>query len=270
LCDCGAVAAFRAALAQLGWAEGNNFRIEVRWGAGNADMMKALSKELVELRSDAILARGTPATRALAQETRIIPIVFVAVADPIGSGFAASLARPGGNITGFSNLFSPLAAKWVALLKEIAPRTERVALLFNPTTLAPLQLFMPSIQSSASALGIEVIANPVHAKEEIEGVIASQARNPGGSLIVMPDGFNLVHRELIVSLASRYSIPAIYFNAAYYAQSGGLITYGPDFTQYYRQAAGYIDRILQAKPCASMPNLASATAAASISDAANM
>jgi putative tryptophan/tyrosine transport system substrate-binding protein len=159
------VAAFRGALAKLGWIEGINFRIEVRWAAGNADRMKALARELVDLRPDAILGRGTPVTGALARETRTIPIVFVVVADPIGSGFAACLARPGGNITGFSNLFPPLAAKWVQLLKEIAPRTERVALLFNPATLAAIQLFMPSIQTTASALAIQVSANPVHAKE---------------------------------------------------------------------------------------------------------
>jgi putative ABC transport system substrate-binding protein len=247
------VEAFRGALAKLGWTEGSNFRIEVRWAAGNLDRMKALAKELVDLQPDAILARGTPVTGALARETRTIPIVFVVVADPIGAGFAASLARPGGNITGFSNLFSPLAAKWVQLLKEIAPRTERVALLFNPTTLAPLQLFMPSIQTTASALAIQVSVNPVHAKEEIEGVIATQARNPGGGLIVMPDGFNLVNRELIVSLAARYSVPAIYFNATYYAKLGGLISYGPDFTEYYRQAAGYIDRILKGEKSENLP-----------------
>jgi putative ABC transport system substrate-binding protein len=243
------VAAFRDALAKLGWMESSNLQIELRWAAADADRMKTLARELVDLRPDVILARGTPVTRALARETRTIPIVFVVVADPIGSGFAASLARPGGNITGFSNLFAPLAAKWVQLLKEIDPRVVRVALLFNPATLAPLQLFMPSIQAAASPLAIQVSAAPVRAKDEIEGVIAEQGRNPGGGLIVMPDGFNLVNRELIISVAARYSVPAIYFNAAFFAGSGGLISYGPDFTEYYRRAAGYIDRILKgAKP----------------------
>jgi ABC-type uncharacterized transport system substrate-binding protein len=243
------VVAFREALAKLGWVEGGNCRIEVRWGEGNADRMKVSAKELVDLRPDAILARSTPVTAALARETQAIPIVFVAVADPIGSGFATNLARPDGNITGFSNLFSILAAKWVQLLKEIAPRTEHVALLFNPKTLAPIRLFMPSIQAAASALAIQVNTSPVHAKEEIEGVFATCAGNSGGALIVMPDGFNLAHRELIVSLAARYRIPTIYFNATYYARLGGLITYGPNFTEYYRLAAGYIDRFLKgAKP----------------------
>jgi putative tryptophan/tyrosine transport system substrate-binding protein len=247
------VAAFYGAFAKLGWTEGRTFRSEVRWAAGNADRMKALAKELVDLQPDAILARGTPVTRALAGETRTIPIVFVVVADPIGSGFAASLARPGGNITGFANNFAPLAAKWVQLLKEIAPRIDSVALLFNPATLASLQLFLPSIQTTASALAIEVSVNPVHASHEIEGVIAAQARSPGGGLIVMPDGFNLVNRQLIISLAARYRVPTIYFNGAFYAELGGLITYGPDFIEYYRQAAGYIDRILKGEKPEDLP-----------------
>jgi putative ABC transport system substrate-binding protein len=243
------VVVFREALAKLGWTEGSNCRIELRWAAGNADRMQVLAKELVDLRPDAILARGTPVTAALHRETRAIPIVFVVVADPIGSGFATSLARPDGNITGFSNLFSIVAGKWVQLLREIAPRTEHMALLFNPRTLAPMQLFMPSIQTTASALSVQVSATPVHSKDEIEGVFATQARNSGGGVIVMPDGFNLANRELIVSLAAGYRVPTIYFNAAYYARLGGLITYGPNFTEYFRQAAGYIDRILKgAKP----------------------
>ena len=247
------VAVFRGALAKLGWTEGSNLQIELRWGTADADRMKTLAKELVDLRPDAILSRGTPVTRALASQTRTVPIVFVVVADPIGSGFAASLARPGGNITGFSNLFSALGGKWVELLKEIAPRSTRVALLFNPATLAPLQLFMPSIQAAASSFAVQVSAAPVHAKDDIEGVIAAQARNPGGGLIVMPDGFNLANRELIVALAARYSVPAIYFNATYFAQPGGLISYGPDFTEYFRQAAGYIDRILKGAKPADLP-----------------
>ena len=239
------VAVFRGALAKLGWTEGSNLRIELRWGVADADRMKTLAKELVDLRPDAILSRGTPVTGALARQPRTVPIVFVAVADPIGSGFAASLARPDGNITGFSNLFSALGGKWVELLKEISPRSLRVALLFNSATLAPLQLFMPSIQAAAASLAVHVSVAPVHAKDEIEGVIAAQARDPGGGLIVMPDGFNLANRELIIALAAQYSVPAIYFNATYFAQSGGLISYGPDFTEYFRQAAGYIHRILK-------------------------
>jgi putative ABC transport system substrate-binding protein len=247
------VEAFRGAFAKLGWTEGRNFRLDVRWAAGNADRMKAFAKELVDEQPDAILSRGTPVTRSLAGETQKVPVIFVVVADPIGSGFAASLARPGGNITGFANNFAPLSAKWVQLLKEIDPRIDRIALLFNPATLASLQLFLPAIQTTASALAIEVSAKPVRATEEIEGVIAAQGRAPGGGLIVMPDGFNLVNRHLIVALAARYMVPAIYFNAAFYARLGGLITYGPDFTEYFRQAAGYIDRILKGEKPGDLP-----------------
>lgn len=247
------VAAFRESLAKLGWTDGSNVRIAVGWAAGNPDRIRELAKELVDLRPDAIVARGTPATVALARETHTIPVIFTVVADPIGAGVAKSLAHPGGNITGFSNLFTILAAKWIELLKEIAPDTQYVALLFNPKTLAPLQLFMRSIQTAASTLGIQVSTNPVLSKEEIEGVFAAAADNPGSGLIVMPDGFNLANRAVIVAMASRYRVPTIYFNAAFYAKLGGLITYGPDFTEYYRLAAGYIDLIFKGRKPEDLP-----------------
>ena len=247
------VAAFREALGKLGWTEGKNVRIEVRWGASNPDRIQELAKVLVGLQPDVIVARGTPATRSLASETRSIPIVFVVVADPLGAGFAESLAHPGRNITGFSNLFSSLAAKWVELLKEIAPQIARVTLLFNPQTLAPLQVFMPPIQKAATALGIQVSTSPVQTPDDIEGVFAAQAHDSGGGLIVMPDGFNLANREVIVLMANRYRIPTIYFNAAFYAKLGGLITYGPDFTEYYRSAAGYVDLIFRGRRPEELP-----------------
>jgi putative ABC transport system substrate-binding protein len=242
------VAAFRGALAKLGWTEGSNLRIELRWGAADADRTKTFAKELVDLRPDVILAHTTQVTSALARETRTIPIVFVNVTDPIASGFAANLARPGGNITGLMLDASEQGGKWVQLLKEIAPRTVRVALLFNPTTGPPLKLFMPSIQAAASSAAIQVSAAPVQAKDEIEGVIAAQARNPGGAVVVMPDVFNTTNRELIIALAARYSVPAIY-NNPFFPESGGLIAYSPDYVEQFRQAPEYIDRILKgAKP----------------------
>ena len=242
------LAAFRIALAKLGWTEGGNLRIELRWGAADPDRMKTFAKELVDLRPDAILGTTTPAISALARETQTIPIVFAIVIDPIGSGFVASLAQPGGNITGFTTLDPALGSKWVGLLKEIAPHTVRAALLFNPTTASPLQIYMPSIQAAATSLAVEVSAAPVHAKNEIEGVIAAQARNPGGGLILMPDIFNRLNRDLIIALAARYGVPAIYYSRAL-AESGGLIAYSDDFAEELRQAAGYIDRILRgAKP----------------------
>jgi putative ABC transport system substrate-binding protein len=242
------LAAFRGALSKLGWTEGGNLRIELRWGDGKADKIGTLANELIELRPDAILGVTTPVISALARDTKTIPIVFTLVADPIGNGFAASLPRPGGNITGFAAYDPAVAGKWVELLKEIAPKTVRVAILFNPATASPLQLYMPFIQAAASSLVVQASAAPVHAKDEIEGVIAAQARNPGGGFIVMPDAFNIANRDLIIALAARYGVPTIY-NATFYAESGGLITYGADFLESFCQAAGYIDRILKgAKP----------------------
>ena len=244
------LAAFRAALAKLGWTEGSNLRIELRWGAGDQDKIRRLAKEVVDLRPDVIFGQSTPVISALSRETRTIPIVFAVVANPIASGFAANLAHPGGNITGFMGDNSEQGGKWVQLLKEIAPRTERVALLFDPATGPPLQFFMPSIQAAATSLAVQTGAAPVHAKDEIEGVIAAQAR--GGGLVVMPSAFNVINRELISALAARYGVPAI---AAFrsFADSGGLMAYGFDFAEEFRQAAGYVDRILKGEKPADLP-----------------
>jgi putative tryptophan/tyrosine transport system substrate-binding protein len=231
------VAAFRAALAKLGWTEGSNLRIELRWGNADPDRIRTLAKELIDLRPDVILSHTT---------------LVMNVGDPIASGFAASLARPGGNITGLTVEIPAHGGKWVELLKEIAPRTVRMALLFNPATAVPLQFFMPSIQAAASSLAIQISNAPVHAKDEIEGVIAAQARNPGGGLIVMPDPFNVTNRDLIIALAARYGVPAIYWNSLF-RESGGLITYGADFAEQFRQAPEYIDRILKGAKPANLP-----------------
>jgi putative tryptophan/tyrosine transport system substrate-binding protein len=242
------VTAFRSALTKLGWTEGSNLRTEVRWGAGDADKIRSFAKEIVDLRPDAIVGQSTPVVVALVRETQTIPIVFVNVADPIGSGFVASLARPGSNLTGFMTDNSALGGKWVELLKEIAPRTVRVALMFNPTTAVPLKFYMPSVQAAASALGVEVNATPVHAKDEVEGVVAAQARDPGSGLIVMPDPFNAANREYITLLAARYRVPAMYYRREF-AEAGGLVAYANDFAEQFPQAATYVDRILKgAKP----------------------
>jgi putative ABC transport system substrate-binding protein len=241
-------AAFRGSLAEAGWTEGGNLRIEIRWGAGGPDRIRSLARELVDLRPDAILGQTTPVIDALARETRTIPIVFVNVSDPVGSGFVANFTQPGGNITGFMALESAMGGKWVELLKEIAPRTVHVRLLFNPETAVPLKVYLPSIQAAASSLAVEVSAAPVHAKDEIQDVIAAQARNPGGGLVVMPDAFTAVNRDLIISLTARYGVPAIYYYL-FFAEAGGLIAYGTVSAEQFRQAAGYIDRILKgAKP----------------------
>jgi len=247
------LAAFRGALTKLGWTEGSNLRIELRWSANNPDRMRTLAKELVDLRPDAILGATTPVVGALAHETRTISIVFTGVSDPIGSGFAANLAHPGGNITGFQANGDPsLGGKWVEQLKEIAPRTVRVALLFNPATTVPIQYFMPSIQTAASSFAVQVSATPVHVADEIEGVIAAQGRDPEGGLIVMPDVSNDVNRELIIALAARYRVPTIYYNR-FFSELGGLISYGDVRSEQFRLAAGYIDRILKGEKPADLP-----------------
>ena len=246
------VAAFRGALARMGWKEGSNLRIELRWGGDDPDRMKMFAKELVNLRPDAILSVTTPVTRVLVRETQTIPIVLLNVADPIASGFVTSLARPGGNVTGFA-LFEPaMGGKWLELLKQIAPGVTRVALLFNPATSVPIKFYMASIQDAGSSFAVQTSPVPVHTKDEIEGVIAAQAGNPGAGLIVMPDLFNTVNRDLIVSLAARHRVPAIYFFRSF-ADSGGLISYGGDFAEQYPQAAGYIARILKGEKPADLP-----------------
>ena len=245
------VAAFRTALSKLGWTEGNNVRIELRWAGPDPDRINTMAKELADLRPDAILGQTTPVVRALAREMPTSPIVFVTVSDPIGSGFARSLARPGGNITGFTVDNSALGGKWVELLKQIAPATARVMLLFNPAG-PPLQFFLPSIQAAASSLNVQANVVTIHAKDEIEGVIAEQARDPGSGIVVLANAFNTTNRELIIELAALYRVPAIYFSA-YCAQSGGLIGYGSDYVEQARQAAGYVDRILRGTKPADLP-----------------
>ena len=245
--------AFRGALTKLGWTEGSNLRIELRWSANDPARMRTLAKELVDLRPNAILGATTPVVAALARETKTISIVFVGVSDPIGSGFAANLAHPGGNITGFQANGDPaLGGKWVEQLKEIAPRTVRVALLFNPATTVPIQYFMPSIQTAASSFAVQVSATPVHAADGIEGVIAAQGRDPEGGLIAMPDVSNDVNRELIIALAARYRVPTIYYNR-FFSELGGLISYGDVRSEQFRLAAGYIDRILKGEKPADLP-----------------
>jgi len=246
------LAAFRGALAKLGWTEGTNLRIELRWAGDDSDKMKTFAKELVDLRPDAILSVTTPVTNALIRETQTIPIVIVTVADPISSGFVTNLGRPGGNLTGFALYEPSMGGKWLELLKRIAPGVTRVALLFNPATTVPVKFYMSSIEAAASSFAIQASAAPVHAKDEIEGVIAALAGNPGAGLIAMPDLFNTVNRDWIIAVAARYRVPAIYFVRAF-TDSGGLASYGPDFAEQYPQAAEYIDRILKGEKPGDLP-----------------
>jgi putative ABC transport system substrate-binding protein len=246
------VTAFRNALAKLAWIEGSNLRIEIRWGNGSAERIGRFAKELVDLRPDAILGQTTAVITALARETQTIPIVFTFVSDPVGSGFAATFARPGGNITGFTANDPALGGKWLELLKEVAPRVTHVAVLFSPVTSPQNQFFMPSLQAAASSLAVQASAITVQAKEAIEGIIAAQAHDPGGGLIVMPDPFNRTNRDLIISSLAHYGIPAIYDDRPY-AVSGGLMTYGADRSEEFREAAGYIDRILKGQKPMDLP-----------------
>jgi ABC-type uncharacterized transport system substrate-binding protein len=243
------LAAFRGALAKLGWTE-RNLRIELRWAGDDPDRMKTFAKELVDLRPDAILSVTTPVTGALVRETQTIPIVIVNVADP--SRFVTSLGHPGGNVTGFAVDEPGMGGKRLELLRQIAPSVTRVALLFNPATAVPVKFYMSSIEAAASSLAIQASTAPVNAKDEIEGVIAALADNRGAGLIVMPDLFNVVNRDLIIALTARYRVPAIYFFRSF-ADAGGLISYGAGFAEQYPKAAGYIDRILKGDKPSDLP-----------------
>jgi len=246
------LAAFRDALAKLGWTEGSNFQIELRWAGYDSDRMKTFAKELVDLRPDAILSVTTPVTGALVRETQTIPIVIVTVADPVSSGFVTNLGRPGGNVTGFALYEPSMGGKWLEVLKQIAPGVTRVALLFNPATTVPVKFYLSSIEAAASSFGVKASTAPVHAKDEIEGVIAALPGNAGAGLIVMPDLFNTINRDSIIAAAARYRVPAIYFFRSF-ADSGGLISYGPDFDEQYPRAAEYIDRILKGEKPGDLP-----------------
>jgi putative tryptophan/tyrosine transport system substrate-binding protein len=242
------VVAFREGLQKLGWTEDRNIRIDIRWAAADAEVMQRFAQELVALKPDLILSQITPTTAALLKQTRTIPIVFATVADPVGSGFVASLPRPGGNATGFATNEGSLSGKWLELLKEIAPRVARVAMLFNPTTATYAEYYLNPFKAAAASFGVEAIAAPVHDTSELESVVAAQAREPNSSLIVMPDGFMNVHRAEVTSLAARYRLPAVY-PFRFVAELGGLLSYGPDQTDNFRRAATYVDRILKgAKP----------------------
>jgi putative tryptophan/tyrosine transport system substrate-binding protein len=240
------VAGFREELRKLGWMEGSNIEIDIRWAT--AESMQAFAKDLVALQPDFILTSSTPATAAMVQQTRTIPIIFVMVSDPVGSGFVASLPRPGGNVTGFTAIEGALGGKWVELLKEIAPRVARVVLLFNPAMAPYAEYYLHPFKVAAASRGVEAIVAPVHDRFELVSIVATQAHEPNSGLIIMPDAFIIGHRAEITSLAARYRVPVVYWSR-FFAELGGLISYGPNFIDEYRRAASYADRILKgAKP----------------------
>ena len=246
------LSAFMQGLAELGWSGGHTLRMDVRWATGNIDRMGMFAKELVGLRPDVILASGTPGTAALQRETRTIPIVFVPVSDPVGSGFVASLPRPGGNITGFISYEASLAGKWLQLLTEIAPEVKRAAAIFNPEGNVQRSYYLPSFEQTARSLKVEPITALVHSDAEIAAAITSLGREPGGGLVVMPDSFMVVHRATIILLAAQYNVPAI-FNFIGFVKDGGLLSYGPDLFDQFRRAASYVDRILRGAKTADLP-----------------
>ena len=237
------LAAFRLGLERRGWSEGRNIHIDVRFAAASADQYRPLAKELVALQPDAILAHSTPIAAALQRESRTIPIVFVFVSDPIGSGFVASLARPGGNLTGVLYYEQSIIGKWLSMLKEISPRLSRVAFIANPKTTAYDFLLRSSI-AVAPSLAIEVVPSPVATAADIERVIVTFARLPDGGLFLPPDATSIAHRDLIIELAARHRLPAIYAGSLF-VTAGGLISYAVDRPDTFRLAASYIDRILR-------------------------
>jgi putative ABC transport system substrate-binding protein len=244
-------AAFLQGLQELGWTVGRNVRIDFRWGAGNADRVRRDAAELVALAPDVLLAPGTSTLEPLLQVTRVVPIVFVHVADPVGGGFVESLAHPGGNATGFTNLEYGISGKWVELLKQLAPGVKRVAVLRDPTLASGIGQF-GAIQAVAPSLGVEVSPVNVRNTSEIERGVAAVARSANGGLIVPAGGGAVRHRDLIIARASQHKLPAIYYDR-YFVSAGGLISYGPDLVDQYRQAAGYIDRILKGEKPGNLP-----------------
>ena len=245
------IAAFLQGLGDLGWAVGRNVRIDYRWSAGDPDRIRKDAMELVALAPDVILATGTPVTSALQQASLNVPIVFAQVPDPVANGFVASLARPGGNTTGFTTYDYAASAKWVEILKEVAPGVRRAAVLRDPTIASGIGQ-LGAVLAVAPSFGMELSPIGVRNAGEIDRAITAFAREPNGGLIVLASPLSIVQRELIITLAARHRLPAVY-GLRFFAIDGGLISYGPDSVEPYRRAAGYVDRILKGEKPADLP-----------------
>jgi putative ABC transport system substrate-binding protein len=246
------LAGFRQGLEKLGWSEGHNIQLDTRFApAPNADQAKVLAKELVALQPEVILAQSTPVTAAFQRETRVIPIVFVFVNDPIGSGLIASLARPGGNLTGLTLFEASVAGKWLSMLKEIAPGLARAGFVFNPKTTSFAD-YLRDAKAMSTSLGIELVPGRVENADDIERTIESFSHLPNCGLVIPPDATTVVHRNLIVELAAKYSLPAV-FAFRLFVVAGGLMSYGIDFVDVFGQAASYVDRILRGDKPADLP-----------------
>jgi putative ABC transport system substrate-binding protein len=245
------ISAFTQALVDLDWVDGRNVRMDLRWHGDDTNQIRALAQELVGLKPDIILTGTTPATVALQRETRTIPIVFAGVGDPVASGLVAALKQPGGNTTGFA-LFEPtLGGKWLELLSEIAPGLKRAAFMFNPDT-AIASIFMPSLETAARSLKVERIIAHIHSDAEIATAIIALGREPGGGLVVVPDGFIAGHTAAIISAAARSNVPAVFWLSDF-ARDGGLLAYGADQADIFRRAATYVDRILRGEKPGDLP-----------------
>jgi ABC-type uncharacterized transport system substrate-binding protein len=238
------IAAFRQGLADLGWTDGRNLRIEYRWAAGDIDRIRAYAAELVALAPDVLVGNGTPVLAALREATRSIPIVFVIVNDPVRQGFISSLARPSGNITGFTFLEYSMVGKSLELLKQLAPNVVRVAVMFSPETSPLYTPFLRSFETVPPPISVAVKAAPVHTAADVEAAAAKLAAEPGGGLLVPPDTFTVVHRGLIMRSAAQHRLPAI-FTYRQFVKEGALIAYGPDTVDIFRRSASYVDRILK-------------------------
>lgn len=248
----GLFAAFDEGLRALGWKNGDNVRIETRWGGFDSNLTNQAAKELVALTPDVLVSSTTPTTESLVKLTETIPIVFVNLVDPIGSGFVASLPRPGGNITGFVNNEPTMTGKWLEMLKEIAPATDRVAFLFNPVTAPYADDFLKPLNAIAERIGVLPVKTPVNNDTELDSAVAAFARSTNGSIAVMPDSFMVARRDRIIALAAQYRLPLV-SPYRFYTLSGGLLSYGPDIIDNYRRAAGYVHRILRGEKPGDLP-----------------
>jgi putative ABC transport system substrate-binding protein len=247
------LSALTQGLSELGWINGRNLRMDVRWAGDSVEQMQLFAKDLVDLQPDVIHTTSTPATAALQRATQTIQIVFAGISDPVGAGFVSSLAHPGGNLTGFINIEASLAGKWLQLLRDIAPGITRAALIFNPDT-APSggEYYLPSFEAAARSINVMPIAAPVRSEAEIETVIVSLGHKPPGGFVVMPDNFMIIHRAATILLAAQNKIPAVY-HYDFYARDGGLLGYGPDPVDIFRRSASYIDSIFRGAKAADLP-----------------
>jgi putative tryptophan/tyrosine transport system substrate-binding protein len=245
-------AAFVHALSDLGWGEGENLNIEWRWAGGEPALFERYSAELVALNPDVLVPGGTAAVEAMRRHTNTLPIVFAVVTDPVGQGFVSNLARPGGNITSFTDFDLPMASKWLAILSRVVPAVSRVAVLYNPATAPFAGLMVKAIQEAAPSFSMAVYPAPCHGDAEIEGLINKIAREEGGGVLVLPDAFTVAHRTAIIASVANTRIPAIYWNRLF-AMDGGLMSYGTDIPDVYQRAAAYVDRILRGARVVDLP-----------------